>query len=91
MSTYFDKYGYLIGFFLGYLDILESNQDILNYFQKNTDEIPICIDEISNLINDDLLDWKIFTDEANIYFQSKTDFINFFNWLKTELNKITLE
>jgi len=91
MSTYFNKYGYLIGFFLGYLDILESNQDILNYFQKNPDEIPICVDEISKLINDDLLDWKIFTDEANIYFQSETDFINFFNWLKTELSKIPLE
>ncbi|CAI3117500.1 hypothetical protein MWMV8_MWMV8_03081 [Acinetobacter calcoaceticus] len=91
MSTYFDKYGYLIGFFLGYLDILESNQDILKYFQKNPDEIPICINEISNLINDDLLDWKIFIDEANIYFQSETDFINFFNWLKTELIKITLK
>ena len=37
MDTYLDKYGYLIGFFLGYLDILESNQDILNYFQKNSD------------------------------------------------------
>lgn len=91
MSSYLDKYGYLIGFFLGYLDILESNQDILNYFQKNPDEIPICIDEISKLINDHSLDWKIFIDEANIYFQSKTDFINFFNWLKAELIKISLE
>lgn len=91
MSSYLDKYGYLIGFFLGYLDILESNQDILNYFQKNPDEIPICIDEISKLINDHSLDWKIFIDEANIYFQSKTDFINFFNWLKAELIKISLK
>jgi len=91
MATYLDKYRYLIGFFLGYLDILESNQDILNYFQKNPDEIPICIDEISKLINDNLLDWKIFIDEANIYFQSETDFINFFNWLKAELIKIPLE
>ncbi|EXE94095.1 MULTISPECIES: hypothetical protein [Acinetobacter] len=70
---------------------MKATKIFLNYFQKNPDEIPICIDEISKLINDDLLDWKIFTDEANIYFQSKTDFINFFNWLKTELNKITLE
>ncbi|MDO0888501.1 hypothetical protein NCW36_13605 [Acinetobacter pittii] len=77
MSSYFDRYTYLIGFFLGYLDIFESNQDIFKLFSKNPDEIPICIDEISKLINDDLLDWKIFTDEANIYFQSKTDFINF--------------
>jgi len=91
MSSYFNKYAYLIGFFLGYLDIFESNQDILNYFQKNPDEIPTCIDEISKLINDDLLDWKIFIDEANIYFQSETDFINFFNWLKAELIKISLE
>jgi uncharacterized protein YqgQ len=91
MHKNIDKYGYLIGFFLGYIDILETNQDILNYFQNNPDEIPICIDEISKLINDNLLDWKIFTDEANIYFQSKTDFINFFNWLKIELNKIPLE
>lgn len=91
MSSYFDRYAYLIEFFLGYLDIFESNQDILNYFQKNPDEIHICIDEIAKLINDNLLDWKIFTEEANIYFQSETDFINFFNWLKTELNKITLE
>ncbi|MCU7696471.1 hypothetical protein OD757_04445 [Acinetobacter sp. AYS6] len=91
MSSYFNKYAYLIGFFLGYLDIFESNQDILNYFQKKPDEIPTCIDEISKLINDDLLDWKIFIDEANIYFQSETDFINFFNWLKAELIKISLE
>lgn len=90
MSTYFDKYGYLIGFFLGYLDILESNQDILNYFQKNPDEIHICIDEIAKLLNDNLLDWEIFSEEANIYFQSETDFINFFNWLKDELIKISL-
>jgi len=91
MHKNLDKYGYLIGFFLGYIDILETNQDILNYFQNNPDEIPICIDEISKLINDNLLDWTIFTDEANIYFQSKTDFISFFNWLKIELNKIPLE
>ncbi|MDC4880808.1 hypothetical protein OHW08_00255 [Acinetobacter baumannii] len=90
MDTYLDKYGYLIGFFLGYLDILESNQDILNYFQKNSDEIHICIDEIAKLLNDNLLDWEIFSEEANIYFQSKTDFINFFNWFKAELIKISL-
>lgn len=35
MCTYLNKYGYLIGFFLGYLDILESDQDILNYFKNN--------------------------------------------------------
>lgn len=90
MDIYLDKYGYLIGFFLGYLDILESNQDILNYFQKNPDEINICIDEIAKLLNDNLLDWEIFSEEANIYFQSETDFINFFNWLKTKLIKISL-
>lgn len=91
MCTYLNKYGYLIGFFLGYLDVLESDQDILNYFKNNVNEIPICIDEISKLLSDNLLDWKKFIDEANMYFSSEVDFIYFFNWLKSELTQINSE
>ncbi len=36
MSSYFDRYTYLIGFFLGYLDIFESNQDIFKLFSKKS-------------------------------------------------------
>ncbi|WP_240627368.1 hypothetical protein [Acinetobacter sp. SWAC5] len=76
---------------MGYLDILETDQDILNYFKNNLDEIPICINEISNVLKDSSLDWKSFIDEANMYFSSEADFIYFFHWLKIELTQIHSE
>lgn len=87
MNNYRNKYKYLYGFFIGDFQYLENDSDILNYFQRNNSEIILCINEISNFINDANLDWNSFINETNIHFSSKNDLFKFLIWLKNELVK----
>lgn len=87
MNNYQKNYAYLYGFFIGDFQYLESDSDILEYFKKNNSEIILCVNEVSNLLNDENLDWKEFIDETNIYFSSKNDLFEFLIWLRNELAK----
>lgn len=77
-----------MGFFLSDFQYLDSDDEILEYFKNHRSEIPLCINDITNLLNDNTLEWNTFSNEANIFFESHIEFTDFIIWLRSELTSI---